>query len=118
MKDASCDHGWPNPSMCRYCSAEAAQIAGPHADDREYADASESDAANWFAAEWRPIETAPKDGTRIWCWFPDYDAYVVHWGTNFFDHTDNWTLDSAESATLNYDEPTHWMELPGAPDHA
>lgn len=71
-------------------------------------------------SEWRPIETAPKDGTRIWCWFhyddEDSGAYAVRWDRNEYEESKNWTLDDGESATLSYDPPTHWMPLPQPPN--
>lgn len=28
---------------------------------------------------WRPITTAPKDGTKIWCWLHDKGIMLMHW---------------------------------------
>lgn len=63
-------------------------------------------------AEWQPIETAPKDGTRIivskvngpvWC--------NVNW-RHMIRKPDRW--DSFVGAVPF--EPTHWMPLPEPPD--
>lgn len=69
--------------------------------------------------EWRVIATAPRDGTRIWGWFPSAhppQAYAISWRENVYEPGDpNWTLDDGESANLTYDPPNHWMPLPEPP---
>lgn len=65
---------------------------------------------------WRPIETAPKDGTRIWGWFPKSHrtekAFAMSWQENVYQPGDKgWTLDDGEDANLTYDPPTAWMPL-------
>lgn len=65
---------------------------------------------------WQAIETAPKDGTRIWAHFPFVgEGNPVQWRRNHYEPKSNWTLDDGESATLTYDPPTHWMPLPKGP---
>lgn len=65
-------------------------------------------------SQWRDMADAPKDGTRIWCWFPHPDeAFAVKWAKNEDEEAKNWTLDDGESAAMNYDEPLSWMPLPG-----
>lgn len=67
-------------------------------------------------AAWQPIETAPKDGTRVWAWFPfTSKAYAINWRENVYEQEANWTLDDGENATITFDAPTHWMPLPNAP---
>lgn len=69
-----------------------------------------------MSTEWQPIETAPKDGTRILAivagrhpdtgepFIPD----VVEWdGGRWF--SENWWDDNALYS------PTHWMPLPNPP---
>jgi hypothetical protein len=66
--------------------------------------------------EWQPIETAPKDETRIWAWFPfAKQTYAIRWRQNIYELEPNWTLDDGESATLTYDPPAYWMPLPTFP---
>lgn len=78
--------------------------------------------------KWRPIETAPKDGTRILVYVPDSENVLsVYWDGEFdFRCDDNgkteysgaWTDDAVES--FAYEEkasynPTYWMPLPQPP---
>jgi hypothetical protein len=57
------------------------------------------------AGRWQPIETAPKDGTRLFLWSPDLGYHAGHW-------------ENAQWKTLtgfNAGGPTHWMPLPERP---
>lgn len=71
------------------------------------------------ADPWMPIETAPRDGTRIQAYFPitphDEKIQIVRHTTNVYEPIDNWTTDAGESACCSFDPPTHWMPLPAAP---
>lgn len=81
------------------------------------------EAATVFTVYWRPIETAPKDGTRIlileegvyhrivfWATFysPFYRGEIEGWWTGSFPGSD---------VTLPRDA-THWMPLPEPPEEA
>jgi len=57
-------------------------------------------------SEWRPIETAPKDGRDVLTWDGD-SVYLAS-----FDKDKWWVL---VEFTV---EPTHWMPLPEPPDQA
>lgn len=78
---------------------------------------------------WQPIDTAPRDGTRILLWWPSY-AYspgepgepyldIGHWkengriGRGYF--SDNYEFDDYALAETEH-APTHWMPIPGAPE--
>jgi hypothetical protein len=50
---------------------------------------------------WQPIETAPRDGTPI-----------LTWGPEFMCPCDNYWL---SGGWYEYGEPTHWMPMPEAP---
>jgi len=66
--------------------------------------------------EWQPIETAPKDGTRILaygvCGYEDVAGIAtVKW------HRGSWVCDPNEATEYDYEECkiTHWMPLPEPP---
>lgn len=54
-------------------------------------------------SEWRPIETAPKDGTVIDLWVPEFGRLTNEW---FDPEDDSWTFPG---------QPTHWMPIPEPP---
>lgn len=68
--------------------------------------------------EWKPIDTAPKDGTLILVYtasgiveckyekFPYCEDWAHYWHVN--------VVESYESIYL-VDKPTHWMQLPPPP---
>lgn len=66
--------------------------------------------------QWQPIETAPKDGTRLLAYWPP-----VFGGDNAGCATTWWVVTSSglfgwESPWEYADrEPTHWMPLPEPP---
>jgi hypothetical protein len=77
--------------------------------------------------KWRPIETAPRDGTRFWgnvgddaiamCWHPAFDAFVSSWrrmelapGYTYAD-----TGLSYQDHSPEKHNPTHWMPRPAPP---
>lgn len=79
--------------------------------------------------EWQPIETAPKDGTRIilfggeyWCdWQREVKGPAIAAWINSPDRPDKWdkcwTVAAAESGYEGafYDNPTHWLPLDALP---
>ena len=63
--------------------------------------------------EWQPIETAPKDGTRIIVCRKSTNKYIPmvgedRWGE--FGGAHCWARSNSET------EPTHWMPLPQPPE--
>ncbi|HYW77227.1 MAG TPA: hypothetical protein VFA48_11505 [Gammaproteobacteria bacterium] len=83
--------------------------------------------------EWQPIETAPKDGTEILIWGPNYDfAPVAKWGEADCDDGlfSGWHLSgfhspvcSCEDSFIGWQEdiddglmPTHWTPRPARTD--
>jgi hypothetical protein len=59
------------------------------------------------AERWQPIETAPRDGTRVLLYFES------RWtlGGTFNDLSNDWLIDGDHE-----EPPTHWMPLPPAPE--
>jgi hypothetical protein len=83
---------------------------------------------------WRPISTAPRDGTVVDLWIgEDYgwrrtDCYWgvpehscgeagVHCDSDWHGMADCW-VDSTFNAPLAEEEPTHWQPLPPPPEAA
>ena len=64
--------------------------------------------------EWQPIETAPKDGTRVLLFVPPYGPSTGHYKdrSNWGPSASNWY---AHAALNKEAEPTHWMPLPEPP---
>jgi DNA (cytosine-5)-methyltransferase 1 len=60
---------------------------------------------------WRPIETAPKDGTKVLLLLKDSD--VPHAG--YYKHRYGWRIAWDNHDLSEYDGPTHWMPLPPPP---
>lgn len=69
---------------------------------------------------WQPIETAPKDGTRVLAYWPDC------YGNNAACQVESWfgpwgkgnakmTWQSAFEWADGHNDPTHWMPLPEPP---
>lgn len=73
-------------------------------------------------SEWQPIETAPKDGTKILVWTHHDEVEVSEWyeskgetyepveGTEYFR-----PVTKVYHSGWNGNTPTHWMPLPEAP---
>ena len=64
--------------------------------------------------EWQPIETAPKDGTRIIGYFPEEGYELPMVMQCVFDDGD-WQFDVWAAPADRPALPTRWMPLPAAP---
>lgn len=64
---------------------------------------------------WRPIETAPKDGTRVLVWALG-DVFLASFGYDIGDGS-AWQPEYAEVPMFDDPDsaPTHWMPLPEPP---
>jgi hypothetical protein len=58
--------------------------------------------------QWRPIETAPKDGTVLLGYDNGFGREIVWWSVPM----NEWYSDGEP---LEFWTPTHWMPLPDAP---
>jgi hypothetical protein len=56
--------------------------------------------------EWQPIETAPKDGTRILLFRQDYEETIA-----VCYYSENWNFWKIVLGNF-WANPTHWMPLP------
>ena len=77
---------------------------------------AENERLKW-AQTWQPIESAPKDGTRILTIDADFDS---HEGADVARYTGAfggaWLDNSKHIPKTIY--PTHWMPLPTPPENA
>lgn len=69
-------------------------------------------------AKWKPIESAPKDGTRFLAfWSGDYGTYTTRyhsWGESKFYNAGGRFIADCQQVPVNRC-PTHWMPLPAPP---
>jgi hypothetical protein len=68
---------------------------------------------------WQPIETAPKDGTRVLVY--NGDIYVAAWEDSSMSLKikKGWVYACVATNWNYYEvvyEPTHWMPLPNSPE--
>jgi hypothetical protein len=67
---------------------------------------------------WQPIETAPKDGTRILVfakWMGGSERAVVWWGPDARDNFSDGIWHAGFATTYVPEVVTHWMPLPEPP---
>jgi len=58
---------------------------------------------------WKPIDTAPKDGRTLRIWFKDSDGwYFCLWDNKY----NQWSTTSIHLLCIGGNKPTHWMEAP------
>lgn len=76
-------------------------------------------ASSELLGEWRPIETAPKDGTAVLLWAHN----LLHNGrcivAQFIEHDiEYWHVDDGKFGPypLRGPPPTHWMPTPNPPN--
>jgi hypothetical protein len=68
--------------------------------------------------EWKPIKTAPKDGTLIFIREKDSRVQVASWGTSSYGYDLDWyvqlTNKNSKGTRQSYPtiDVTHWMPIP------
>jgi len=65
-----------------------------------------------MSANWRSIESAPKDGTRLLVWDGRYMT-IAYWMDGLHAR---WKRQDGYDGLSGFDKPTHWLPLPVAPD--
>ena len=69
--------------------------------------------------DWRPIDTAPKDGTEIIVYVPDFHEVSAAW---YSQQTGLWPYGpyaySEDGEPVNVGLPSHWMPFPAPPGAA
>lgn len=68
-------------------------------------------------SEWQPIETAPKDGTEIALWRPDWPCPLfAFWDEGLADQPFWHASEDVLSDIMGeIEEPTHWCAFPEPP---
>jgi Protein of unknown function (DUF551). len=73
--------------------------------------------------QWRPIATAPRDGTRVLVYFKGKGVREVHWTSRWSDNPVEdglWHVDDDKHGPYPLrgycdGDDTHWMPLPAPP---
>lgn len=70
--------------------------------------------------DWRPIESAPKDGTTVLLYFPDRGSVCGSWDKDEYARkpAPYWSRDTERIFGVREtraNQPTHWMPLPEPP---
>jgi hypothetical protein len=67
---------------------------------------------------WRPIKTAPRDGTVILIYnenWMDGTVFPAYWDDEPLDEDFNWHGIDGSHISIEDDAPTHWRPLPPPP---
>lgn len=70
-------------------------------------------------SEWRPIETAPRDGTRILGYGPaGFELKPVFAVLEWLPSSEKWAVFPNEATEYDYEacRPIYWMPLPAPPE--
>lgn len=70
------------------------------------------------APDWQPIESAPKDGTKIDLWADGQRFTNCRWGKHDAESIVPWGEEHWRGYPLKGIAPTHWLPLPPAPPEA
>lgn len=112
-------------NCCRRCGRAEIELSEPCA-----ALPAAGGEASKREAEWQPIETAPKDGSRCDVWSVYTDAYETrgqrYVGAQYREHEAAWfdlygnkldwsEIDEEDDMKPRGRKTTHWMPIPGSP---
>lgn len=97
------DSDWMSPTMVHCYSCDYRNTLYMWQKDNVHSDALRAELARH---QWQPIDTAPKDGTRIVALCSNGAAYVARWNTNY----EEWSIPGSGISGV-----THWMPLPEPP---
>ncbi|MFX4084524.1 hypothetical protein ACKU27_05400 [Sphingobium yanoikuyae] len=65
---------------------------------------------------WQPIETAPRDGTWFWAFWPVHTVEDQQQATSWQPwHAADWPRFCNSADSIDWCQPTHWRPLPDAP---
>jgi hypothetical protein len=70
---------------------------------------------------WRPISSAPRDGTEFLAYWPSPAGFDDAWNicrTWWDADYDRWTTPDAECDEGDAEAPTHWLPCPPQPEAA
>lgn len=68
--------------------------------------------------QWQPIESAPKDGTKVDLWTFNGERWCDCWWHKGQEAwASDWSCQSERGFVIRYGQPTHWMPLPAPPEH-
>lgn len=100
-------------------ASEAPLYAPKCCEDIKVADQAKRQPAN-FVAQWQPIETAPKDGTKILCCCMKTSerqkAYMGWMAVDFYHHRPEYRYEGWANFNSDHWAPTYWMPLPPLPE--
>ena len=107
---ARCERHWRTPCDMGGCTEFSCEWR-----KGAEADLAALSAAGWVVEQgWQPIETAPRDGTWIWCWHEEKRWKRV--GMRCKASGPRWYYSGTGfNAEYADDAPTHWRPLPAAP---
>ena len=102
----------------RAIAADVEEQVSGYAYDALLAAADEMDALR-PATEWRPISTAPRDGTRVLVWSDADGAWPAEWRPAG-DYGPGWYPSAGDGTGGDWGitDATHWQPLPTRPDPA
>ena len=103
---------WTAEALCRgIAAATEARVDWHYIGGRVHIKALPAARAPAAQAEgWKPIETAPKDGTEILGYTEEVGALVLYWDS-MTGEMDHWS----DGMSVSFWKPTHWMKLPESP---